>query len=67
MDNDDEGKGSSTHIRVTLLNMGYSNMLSDPLTGVPAGLLTIARVGAIVKHKYYSILASLLTSYSSVS
>ena len=32
------------HVRVTLLNMGKSNVLVDPLTGVPAGLLTIVTV-----------------------
>ena len=40
----DDGVGFIMHVRVTLLNMGYSNVLVDPLTGVPAGILTIVTV-----------------------
>ena len=42
--NDDPSSDTTLHVRVTLLNMGYSNVLVDPLTRVPAGLLTIVTV-----------------------
>ena len=42
--NDDPQLDATLHVRVTLLNIGYSNVLVDPLTGVPAGLLTIVTV-----------------------
>ena len=40
----DDGVGFTIHVRVILRNTGYSNVLVDPLTGVPAGLLTIVTV-----------------------
>ena len=43
---EDVTEGTVTHIRVTLLNIGQTNVLRDPLTGVPAGLLIIV---ALVK------------------
>ena len=42
--NDDPSFDVTLHVRVTLLNMGKSNVLVDPLTGLPAGLLKIVTV-----------------------
>ena len=43
--NDEPSSDVTLHVRVTLLNMGWSNVLVDPLTDVPARLLTIVTVG----------------------
>ena len=51
------GNGLNKHIRVTLLNMGWSYVLVDPLTGVPVGLLTMLTVGAI--DKQYNVITLL--------
>ena len=49
--NDDPFFDVTLHVRVTLLNMEKSNVLLDPLTGVPAGLLTMVTVNGSEKYQ----------------
>ena len=49
-----DAAGSVWHVKLTLLNMRYSNVLVNPLTGIPAGLLiivTLVKAGAPMQYK----------------